>query len=77
MGGLLTINKSYPYDREFGIEIIKDLLSIIKGTIKELKYHNPELKGYKLYDVGFKPNGSKIDIKFYFLKNEHSLKDQT
>lgn len=49
------------------------LMNELKKIVKELKERNPNLRDYKLMNVGFTSN-HKLDIsqmRFYFIKKSH------
>ncbi|MGE5589972.1 MAG: hypothetical protein ACM3ZA_05080 [Bacillota bacterium] len=45
-----------------------DLLNFLRGHIRQVRSDNPLLRSYRLYDVGFVPKGTRVELRFYFLR---------
>jgi len=67
---LLTINKAIPRPVEINIHEPVAILKEIKKIVKDLQEKNPNLKSYRLMDVGFTSGGfySGSRMKLYFIK---------
>lgn len=45
-----------------------DLLNFLRGHIRQVRSDNPMLRSYRLHDVGFVPKGTRVELRFYFLR---------
>ncbi|MHB9145138.1 MAG: hypothetical protein ACYC5Y_07365 [Symbiobacteriia bacterium] len=45
-----------------------DLLNFLRREVAQVRLTNPLLKDYRLHDVGFVPKGTRVELRFYFLR---------
>lgn len=45
-----------------------DLLNFLRREVLQVREANPLLRDYRLHDVGFVPKGTRVELRFYFLR---------
>lgn len=45
-----------------------ELLNFLRRHIRQVRRDNPMLRSYRLHDVGFVPRGTRVELRFYFLR---------
>lgn len=45
-----------------------ELLNFLRRHIRQVRSDNPVLRSYRLHDVGFVPKGTRVELRFYFLR---------
>lgn len=46
-----------------------ELLNFLRRHIRQVRRENPVLRSYRLHDVGFVPRGTRVELRFYFLRS--------
>lgn len=41
-------------------------LSLLRNMVKDVRARNPQLAGYRLFDVGLVNRGRRIEVRLYF-----------